>query len=324
MAGHRTDKCGGRCASDGATRLHSTTLRRSRRTGLALAILALLAAADGARGASYRASLPPREVQRSTDAFRARHISPELAGVIFLFTCLSDVVEARYDRAQGDCSEAILLSPDNPGAYTLRGEASLFQKRYDAALSDFDRAIALDPADAAIYAGRAEAFRLAGRYRQALSDFTSAIALSPGDAHYWNGRCWLRAEANLELNLALSDCNKSHALSPRFAPALDSRGLVRLRLRHYALAIRDYSEAIRLNANYPTAFFGRGLARLHLGRKKEGRLDVLSARKLDPDIDEVFARLGLTGHGLVLPPLERKKGDDRPRKPGPKDKYANR
>lgn len=324
MAGHRDDGRRERGADDGTEGRGPTIRGISRCAGLALATVALLTAICGARGASYRASLPPHELQRSTEAFRARHISPEMAGVIFLFTCLTDVVEARYDRAQNDCSEAILLSPDNPGAYMLRGEASLFQKRYEAALSDFDRAIALDPADAATYAGRAEAFRLTGRYGRALSDFTSAIALSPGDAHYWNGRCWLRAEANRELKQALSDCDKAHALSARFAPALDSRGLVRLRLRQFALAIRDYSEAIGLNANYPTAFFGRGLARLHLGQKKDGRSDVLVARRLNPDIDQVFARMGLGGRGLALPPLKPRKGDRRPKTPGPKDKYANR
>jgi tetratricopeptide (TPR) repeat protein len=111
----------------------------------------------------------------------------------------------------------------------------------------------------------------------------------------------------------------AHKLSPDFAPAMDSRGFVYLRLGAYERAIRDYDDAIRLQAGYASAYFGRGLARLHLARVAEGRADIVKARALDPRIETLFASAGVTGKGLPMPPMNSHKGKRKalPPKPEP-------
>jgi len=270
------------------------------------------------------ASIPPDEIRRSIYEFTARAMQPEAAEMIFVFSCLTDMVEARFDSAQRDCSEAIGHEPDNPGPYKLRGEASLFQGRYEHALEDLNYAIALDSTDAESYAARGQAFRLMRQYPRAVADFDKAIAIAPQNPAYWNGRCWIRAEMGKRLALALRDCTKAQHLTPQFAAAFDSRGLVHLRLRRYARAIQDYTRAISLRPEFATSFFGRGLARLHLNRIADGRRDIRQARRIDPDIDDFYARMGVTGHGLAMPPGKRAKPRRDRQQAIPKDQFARR
>jgi tetratricopeptide (TPR) repeat protein len=288
--------------------------------------LALFTAAGPAKADPLfmRTSLPPGEAQRSMDEFRARESDPDAARMLRVFGCLTAVGGQRYEAAQRDCSDAILLDPGNPGPYKLRGEASLFQGHFAAALADFDKAVALDATDPENFAARGEAFRLMGRFRPAIGDFDRAIALSPRDPRFWNSRCWVRAEANRELAKALADCNRAHGLSHRFSAALDSRGVVYLRLHRYVQAIKDYDGAINLRSDFPSALFGRGLAKLHLRQTAGGRGDIRKARTLDPGIDSFFARMGITGQGLAMPALKRRQVRPERQAPARKSEVADR
>lgn len=246
-------------------------------------------------------SSPPGQSKWPVTVFRQRELQPELANLIFVFSCLADVVNSRYQLAVRDCSGAIALSPDTPGPYKFRGEAYFFLGAYTSALTDFNRSVALDSTDAAVFAGRAETFHAMNDFHRALRDFDAAIRLSPGEPRYWNGRCWLRAVWNRNLAKALSDCTIAHRLAPDFAPAMDSRGFVHLRLGAYESAIMDYDVAIKLEDRYARAYFGRGLAKLHLNRNAGGRADIIKARVIDPHIDALFASAGVTGKGLSMP-----------------------
>ena len=76
--------------------------------------------------------------------------------------------------------------------------------------------------------------------------------------------------------------------------ALDTRGLVRLRLGDFGHAVSDYNEALKLQPHNPWSLYGRGLAE---GRQKnttasEG--DMAAASALAPHIADEFKKLGLT------------------------------
>jgi hypothetical protein len=43
----------------------------------------------------------------------------------------------------------------------------------------------------------------------------------------------------------------------------------------------------------PTSLYGRGLAKLKVGEKAAASQDMAAAEKLDPHINELFARLGV-------------------------------
>lgn len=297
---------------------------------IAAAIIAALLAStvparsdDPFRGAATPASLPPGESGRTIEEFHARETRPEDTGLLFLLRCMADTAARKNAQAVRDCSAAIAYDPDNAGPYKFRGAAYLFQGRYAQALDDFDRALALDPRDPDSFAGRGETFRMLREFPKAIAAFGEAIALAPKNPHYWNARCWMRVEAKMQLPRALTDCSTALRLDPGFAPALDSRGFVYLRMGKYAHAIRDYDRAIGLRPDYPTALFGRGIAKLRLGRIAAGRVDIARARAIDPDVDGFFAAMGVTGKGLAMPP----KGKSRPNdgsKSGTNDRLAGR
>jgi tetratricopeptide (TPR) repeat protein len=65
------------------------------------------------------------------------------------------------------------------------------------------------------------------------------------DARAWN-RCWMRAIVG-RLQSALADFNESLRLNPNSANALDSRGLIHLKLDELDLSIGDYDAALDIN-----------------------------------------------------------------------------
>jgi len=74
--------------------------------------------------------------------------------------------------------------------------------------------------------------------------------------------------------------------------ALDSRGLVNLKLGKTADAIRDYSDAIQRNPRASSSLFGRGIATKRSGG--DGAKDIALAKSLDPNIAKEFAGYGVT------------------------------
>jgi tetratricopeptide (TPR) repeat protein len=82
------------------------------------------------------------------------------------------------------------------------------------------------------------------------------------DARAWN-RCWMRAIVG-RLQSALADFNESLRLNPNSANALDSRGLIHLKLDELDLSIGDYDAALDINPQLTLDCMVRG------GKAKQG------------------------------------------------------
>jgi tetratricopeptide (TPR) repeat protein len=95
-----------------------------------------------------------------------------------------------------------------------------------------------------------------------------------------------------DLQPALKDCNEALRLDPGRADALDSRGLVNLKLGRNAESIKDYSEALEKNSLSVSSLFGRGIAKQRSGA--DGTLDLGKAKSMDPNITSEFAGYGIT------------------------------
>jgi len=108
----------------------------------------------------------------------------------------------------------------------------------------------------------------------------------------WNGRCWARAVLDA-LQPALADCNKALLIQPNDATALDSRGLIYLKMGQFDSAIADYNSALRIEPKMASALYGRGLARLKKGDSAGGNADVTAAKNLEKAIADDFAQYGL-------------------------------
>ncbi|HTW33184.1 MAG TPA: tetratricopeptide repeat protein [Rhizomicrobium sp.] len=213
--------------------------------------------------------------------------SEELA---LVFACTTDLLGGDYEAVDQSCGRAITLRPSDPVPHKLFGISLLIEKRYERAQHEFEEAVRFAPRDPGSHIGLAEALRGQDDYADSINAFTDALALAPGDAGAWNARCWTRGLFNRDLKAGLHDCNTALRLAPVNADALDSRGLIYLRLGDPKLAIRNYDAAIAINAKLVTAIYGRGVARLRLGLLQSARRDIALARSLDKGIDQVFYR----------------------------------
>lgn len=141
---------------------------------------------------------------------------------------------------------------------------------------------------------RGRAYSAQKEYANAIADFDQAGKLAPNYSVWQNDRCWWRAVANRELDVARAACDAALSLSPKSAGTLDSRGLVGLRQGRFLDAWDDYDGATSLSPNSPTSLFGRGVALLGLGRSQEGQADIARATQLDSRIAQTYASYGVT------------------------------
>ena len=80
---------------------------------------------------------------------------------------------------------------------------------------------------------------------------------------------------------------------PSRAAALDTRGLIYLKMGQLESAINDYSSALRIEPALATALYGRGIARIKKGDATGGNADLAAAAKLEKKIAENFSHYGI-------------------------------
>ena len=252
----------------------------------------LLLMAGAAQAQPLPVSHPPA-AQKQLPPGLHDHTAPGGYGNPFLWSCLADLAHGRLTRGEQLCGQAIVVDPEDPDAYKLRGYAYLIERRFELAEADFRAALKLEPNSAQDLAGYGQSLTGLGQFAGAVTQFTKAVALAPANAAYRNGLCWARAGTGKNLKRALADCNAALVLAPATPGPLNSRGLVELRLGRFNLAITDYTAALTVRPQLPAARFGRGLAHLGLGHIAAGGADILGARKADPDVDALFVQLGM-------------------------------
>jgi tetratricopeptide (TPR) repeat protein len=82
-------------------------------------------------------------------------------------------------------------------------------------------------------------------------------------------------------------------LKPNFVDALDSRGLVNLKIGLPNSAIADYNAALRINPKHASALYGRGKAKLRNGDTAGGNSDLAAAKAINPEIADEFVAYGI-------------------------------
>lgn len=213
--------------------------------------------------------------------------------------------------ALADLNRALALKPDHAEALLLRASLRLFEAYagdrddgggdpgkappatiapdHAGAVADLDAASrALAPASD-LRLAVATFYQHADRFDEAIGQLDLWIANHPDDSKRpiaLNARCWSRALANRELPKALSDCSAAVRAIPHKELALDSRGLVRLRMGDAAGALADYDAALAIDPKIAWSLYGRGLAKLRLGRKAEGEADIAAADRIAPRLRE--------------------------------------
>ena len=218
--------------------------------------------------------------------------------------------------ALADFDQALKLAPDDYDVHLARAE--LQQPQLQAGVAgDLDAVDRLAPQEADLRLRLATQYSSIGQYSAAARQLDLWIQYHPRDIRLYEAlgsRCWARAAANVELDQALADCNgaiharlvESHSafwrLTHRNAPGpswlMSNRGLVYLRLGDLDRAIADDNSALAQSdpqddeeRAYP--LYERGLAELRKGLQSQGQADLTAARKLQTDIDQHYASMGL-------------------------------
>lgn len=202
----------------------------------------------------------------------------------------------RHDEAVADFDRSLHQSPDRVHAILYRGASHGMAGRSEAALRDFDRVIALKPDEFAAHINRGKMLSDLGRFRESLPALDRAVALSPEEWVAYDGRCWSRAVLAEDLEGALRDCDRAHALAPDAANPLNNRGLVNYRSKRYQASIDDYTASIALDPGVASSYHVRGLARLALGQTDKAEADFAKAASIEPGVAERYA-----GYGVAKP-----------------------
>jgi tetratricopeptide (TPR) repeat protein len=197
------------------------------------------------------------------------------------------------DRAVADYAKAIDVDPKHALAYIGRGFILRVKGDVDDAIDDYTKAIEIDPTHALPYIGRAEAYQDRNDVERAFADYAKAIEIEPKSAPAYNSRCRFRAKANLELRLALSDCDDAVRLAPNNANFRDNRGFLCLKLNRLDDAIADYDAALKINPKQVGALYGRGLAKQKKGDQAGGDADIAAAKAIKATIAEEFTKYGV-------------------------------
>jgi tetratricopeptide (TPR) repeat protein len=232
----------------------------------------------------------------------------------------------RYDSADNDFAAALRIDAKNAVALNGQGRLRLRTKDYAQARDLFSQAISSDSTDAAFVDNRALAYTGLGDSEHAVADYTDALRIDPRnefalvhranvyeyldryadavadfdkaveiDSSAWNHNlaCWERAAfVGQELDRAKSECDKAVALDPKNPEILDSRGMLRLKLKQYQGAWADYDAAIKLNPKNASYWYGRAMAERAQGKTAAARADITKAKALDPKIAQTYERYG--------------------------------
>jgi tetratricopeptide (TPR) repeat protein len=194
--------------------------------------------------------------------------------------------------AIADFTQAAALAPRDADTYRFRGTVYSSLHRDALALADFNQAVAIAPSDSASLEFRGFFYETRGRYALAVADFLASIKAQPNNYHAWNSLCWTRFLARTDIKAALSACDRSIELNPRYINSSDSRGFVLIRLARYRAAISDFDRALAINPKFASSLFGRGVAKAHIGDRSAAR-DIAMARLVEPGIEARIAGFGI-------------------------------
>ncbi|MBN3992664.1 MAG: tetratricopeptide repeat protein [Nostoc sp. NMS2] len=153
-----------------------------------------------------------------------------------------------YKGAIAHYNQALQINPNNPDAYYRRGAAYNELKDYPAAFKDFEQVIRLTPKNAIAYAYRGFVRMNLKDYQGALADGEKAISLNDDPKSRTSALAYaVLAAAHLNLNdyqRSLADVDQVIQRLPNQPEGYNLRGLLRVVLKDYKLAIADYNKAL--------------------------------------------------------------------------------
>jgi tetratricopeptide (TPR) repeat protein len=201
-----------------------------------------------------------------------------------------------------DFTAAIERQPADFNAYLARAQLELVRQP-GAAQSDLDAVDRIAPPQADLRLQLARLYGAAGEYAGAVHQYDLWVEYHPDDVNLpfaLAGRCGSEAEANVDVDRGLDDCNTALPLIRRSgmdqlsAMTLCNRGLVYLREGQLDNALADFRSALKLRSQFPLARYALGLVELKKGLTAQGQADLTAAQAHAPGIAKRLAGMGFT------------------------------
>lgn len=162
-----------------------------------------------------------------------------------------------------------------------------------AAIVFYDKILKLEPDFASVITERAFSREALGDLGGAQEDYREAARLRPDQPNAWSHVAWIEALRGGDLDQALADSEKAVALGAT-NDAVSTRGFVRYRRGEYAQALSDHDAVLAKHPRTASLLFMRGVIKRRLDRGSEGDADIARAVKIDPSIEALWARRGVT------------------------------
>jgi tetratricopeptide (TPR) repeat protein len=200
------------------------------------------------------------------------------------------VLSARTYGAGGDLSRMISLlrsaieaDEANTSAYALLGQVYASQGRLPDALREFERVVARDPKSVAAQTMVAFLLETMGRTDEAVQRYLRVLELDPRAPVAANNLAWLYADANRNLDVALSLAQIAKEQLPEAADVNDTLAWIYYRKDLPDIALSPLRLAVERDPDNPLYQFHLGLVYLKTGDVETAREALERALKLDPN-----------------------------------------
>ena len=208
-------------------------------------------------------------------------VAPETLATFYRLRGAAHVIHGEYDNAIADLDEAIRLNPQDPEAFTSRGDA--YARK--AGLAHIVRDLSDLPVGAPYFGDLSKK----DEYARAIADYDHALRLDAAFQAALHGRALARlgsgeenrVEGDLLLGGLFQHMHRSQApfLMRQVAMLLDSEMHTRMAAERFA----PLDRAIRQNSNDPQLYLDRAWAFVNFGKLDFAIADYTQALGIDPD-----------------------------------------
>jgi tetratricopeptide (TPR) repeat protein len=162
-----------------------------------------------------------------------------------------ELQENKFEEAEAECAEAIMLDPVNSLAYSILALIGILANDLVKAKENIEIALSLEPENASHYSLLSKILIIEDNYPAALEAAEKGLELEPDHSSCleYKAESYLFSE---QYDLALKAMNLSLEQDPENANTLMKCGLIFYFQRNYSKAVVYFNEAIRINPDNET------------------------------------------------------------------------
>lgn len=188
-------------------------------------------------------------------------------------------------RAEDLFRRAIETDPSMMAAYNALGQLFIQRSKLDEALNEYRLLVARKPKLVAGHIMVALILHVQNRLDEARKEYETALDIDPRAAVAANNVAFIDAEANRNLDVALSRAQTAKSILPDDPDVNDTLGWIYYKQGLASSAIPPLEQSVAKDGNNPTYQFHLGLAYLRAGKTAKARESLQRALKLSDKFD---------------------------------------